>query len=124
MCIRETFLRPTVVAAGSAGHPRSPSSSLRVALSGVAGGHLSENDSHRHGLAKFGSKKSRAVPGFRFKTVLEVPLELNARGAVSARRDERATELWRHNDFCNELFVEEVACKRRDAPSLTAHADA
>ena len=46
---RERFLRPTVLAAGPEGHPQSPSSPLRVDLTGVGGGHLS-------------------------KTVLEVPL--------------------------------------------------
>ena len=64
------------------------------------------------------------MPGFRFKTVLEVPLELNTCGPVSPRRHECTTKLRRHNDFSNELFIEEVAGKGRYPPTVTAYADA
>ena len=96
---RERFLRPTVLAAGPEGHPQSPSSPLRVDLTGVGGGHLS-------------------------KTVLEVPLELNAGGAVSPRRHGCTTELRCHNDFSNELFIEEVTGNGRYPQAVTAYGNA
>ena len=60
------------------------------------------------------------MPGFRFETLSEVPLELNTCGAVSPRRHECTTKLRRHNDFSNELFVEEVAGKGCYPPTVTA----